>query len=357
MATEGRVDLGAVSAYAVAVANGFVGTEAEWEQYIADASTNAMRAETARRGAESAVAHTPIIQSGTWWVYDFTNNIYVDTGYEARGEVGSEYTVMVQEGEPTEETNKLWVPLNEEQYTEVLTVGDLPANKKGKIFGTWGRRALGGAGNMNLCVCIDNGFYPEAGDYITIWSDTDIALYSSNLFIDFCSDEIPPETPSVPPESFIIGIHVAEGSLPNPIVAGRKYMLMYSASEGLVAAECYLCDPTVDRKIATVNAELATKANQADVNDRTIALSINTALASDSVTLRNPKVTADYHVLAIYHATDYDFEWETANGTVSITNTTTGGGIPVMTLLLGYFMDATDTITAIVEPESEEAGT
>ena len=43
-----RADLGAVSAYAVARKNGFEGTEAEWEAYIADAGNQA------RTAAESA---------------------------------------------------------------------------------------------------------------------------------------------------------------------------------------------------------------------------------------------------------------------------------------------------------------
>lgn len=47
-------DLGPVSAYAVAVANGFTGTEAEWEQYIANASTAAQSA----AGSASAAANS-----------------------------------------------------------------------------------------------------------------------------------------------------------------------------------------------------------------------------------------------------------------------------------------------------------
>ncbi len=61
-----RKDLGAVSAYAVAVKNGFVGTEAEWEAYIANASIKAAEAasssdaahiseQNAERAAEEAI--------------------------------------------------------------------------------------------------------------------------------------------------------------------------------------------------------------------------------------------------------------------------------------------------------------
>ena len=54
-------DLGPVSAYAVAVANGFTGTEAEWEQYIANASTAAQSAAgsaTAAANSASAAAQS-----------------------------------------------------------------------------------------------------------------------------------------------------------------------------------------------------------------------------------------------------------------------------------------------------------
>lgn len=49
-------DLGAVSAYAVAVANGFTGTEAEWEQYMADAANNAMNAAGSATAAANSAA-------------------------------------------------------------------------------------------------------------------------------------------------------------------------------------------------------------------------------------------------------------------------------------------------------------
>ena len=48
-----RADLGAVSAYAVARKNGFEGTEAEWEAYIANAGN---QARTAAESASSAAA-------------------------------------------------------------------------------------------------------------------------------------------------------------------------------------------------------------------------------------------------------------------------------------------------------------
>lgn len=51
-----RKDLGPVSAYAVAVAHGFDGTEAEWEQYIANASTKAAQASASATAAAQSEA-------------------------------------------------------------------------------------------------------------------------------------------------------------------------------------------------------------------------------------------------------------------------------------------------------------
>lgn len=52
-----RKDLGPVSAYAVAVAHGFDGTEAEWEQYIANASTKAAQASASATAAAQSEAN------------------------------------------------------------------------------------------------------------------------------------------------------------------------------------------------------------------------------------------------------------------------------------------------------------
>ena len=51
---EVRTNLGHVSAYAVAKAHGFNGTEAEWEQYIANAGTYGQQAEAAKIAAQTA---------------------------------------------------------------------------------------------------------------------------------------------------------------------------------------------------------------------------------------------------------------------------------------------------------------
>lgn len=369
--TSGRVDLGAVSAYAVAVANGFVGTEAEWEQYIANASQNAIRAEAARVGAEEAIAHSPKIQNGTWWVYDIANQVYVDTGYAARGEVGSEYTVMIQETQPTEETNKLWVPLNEEQYTEVLTVGDLPANKVGNVFHRWARRVLGNPNNpYHVCVCIDNGWVPSVGDYVTIIADQDCTANPNKTYIDFCSDNVAPETTTQPPESMILGLPVE--APPSTYVANTPYMYMYAGPEkGLVLAESYLRDPTIKEQYDTLSERLDTdetalagKASLTELNNRMLKLTISatpvvSGVSTYGFTWSHPSITANHHVIDIIHDSDYDLEWSTADGSLTVTNATTQSeGMPAMTILLGYFTDITSTVESLSEIiyEEEEIG-
>lgn len=39
---------------------------------------------------EATVVHQPIIQNGTWWVWSFDNNDYIDTGVEAQGPQGEQ---------------------------------------------------------------------------------------------------------------------------------------------------------------------------------------------------------------------------------------------------------------------------
>lgn len=73
------------------------------------------------------VAHYPIIINETWYVWDAQTNEYISTGVSANGIVGpqgipgSEYTVMIQNDQPQEETNKIWIPLNLGTTTQVPT--------------------------------------------------------------------------------------------------------------------------------------------------------------------------------------------------------------------------------------------
>lgn len=60
------------------------GAEAAQEK----AETAQGKAEEAQAGAEAAAAHQPMIQSDTWWVWDATQQEYVDTGVQAQGPEG-----------------------------------------------------------------------------------------------------------------------------------------------------------------------------------------------------------------------------------------------------------------------------
>ena len=53
-------------------------------------------AESAADRAEVALTKTPKIQNGTWWVFDASSQVYVDTGVKAQGERG----IQGERGEP-----------------------------------------------------------------------------------------------------------------------------------------------------------------------------------------------------------------------------------------------------------------
>ena len=58
-----KTNLGHVSAYAIAKANGFKGTEEEWSQSIANAGTYGQQAEAAKTAAETAQAQAEAAQT------------------------------------------------------------------------------------------------------------------------------------------------------------------------------------------------------------------------------------------------------------------------------------------------------
>ena len=58
-----KTNLGHVSAYAIAKANGFVGTEQEWSQSIANAGTYGQQAQAAKIAAEAAQAAAETAQA------------------------------------------------------------------------------------------------------------------------------------------------------------------------------------------------------------------------------------------------------------------------------------------------------
>lgn len=116
-------DIGPVSAYAIAVAEGFTGTREDWENYIVNASLHAQRAHEEALNAEAyvqgtrdgipvssdspyygnnakhyseltaadaarvenAMVHSPIENNGTWWVWNQAAGEYQDTHNPARG--------------------------------------------------------------------------------------------------------------------------------------------------------------------------------------------------------------------------------------------------------------------------------
>lgn len=105
--TTESLDLGPVSAYAVAVANGYTGTEEQWTQAIANASVNgqnavqaklaaeeyAQQAQEAKTDAVAAAAHYPKVQNGFWYLWD--DGQYVNTNIKAEGVDGVTFTPSV----------------------------------------------------------------------------------------------------------------------------------------------------------------------------------------------------------------------------------------------------------------------
>lgn len=69
--------------------NEFEQMEQNLTQIKADTVEAAGRAEDAADRAENAVVNPPKIENGTWWVYDFEQGAYVDTGFQAKGDTGA----------------------------------------------------------------------------------------------------------------------------------------------------------------------------------------------------------------------------------------------------------------------------
>ena len=102
-----KVNLGAVSAYAVAKKNGFTGTEAEWEQYIANASMKAQQAAdsaaaasgsalaAAQSAAQAAISSGEISDqnSGLFVRYDEDATLSEASKAQFRENIGLSYTV------------------------------------------------------------------------------------------------------------------------------------------------------------------------------------------------------------------------------------------------------------------------
>lgn len=69
--------------------NEFEQMEQNLTQIKADTAAAADRADDAAERAENAVVNPPKIQNGTWWIYDFSQGAYVDTGMQAKGDTGA----------------------------------------------------------------------------------------------------------------------------------------------------------------------------------------------------------------------------------------------------------------------------
>lgn len=72
------------------------------------------------------------------------------------------------------------------------------------------------------------------------------------------------------------------------------------------------------------------------------------ASASNSVTIHHPWITENCRVMTKNNETVYDFNWTTGDGVLTLTNATTGAGIPAMTLEIGLF--------AVAETPAQEDG-
>lgn len=106
--TPGRVDLGAVSAYAVAVEHGFDGTEAEWEEYIANASNNAAAANTSKLAAEGYAVGKQNGQDVPSTSPYFENNskYYME---QAKASVPTDYTELIGDVEDLKSHHNLQI--------------------------------------------------------------------------------------------------------------------------------------------------------------------------------------------------------------------------------------------------------
>lgn len=59
-----------------------------WAEYVATVTRAAAEAQAAAQRAQDALAHQPIIQQGTWWIWDPDTGAYKDTHQPAEGQEG-----------------------------------------------------------------------------------------------------------------------------------------------------------------------------------------------------------------------------------------------------------------------------
>lgn len=99
----------------------------ESENYIDVMSEQIRAAIEAADRAENAVTHGPIIQNGTWWLWDLEKGVYVDSGVRASGSDG---TVKSVNGIAPDESGNVEIdalPDDTEQLSMLIEADMLPA--------------------------------------------------------------------------------------------------------------------------------------------------------------------------------------------------------------------------------------
>ena len=131
-----------------------VETTAQVEQ----AKASAQEAKTAQAAAEAAILKGPIIQNGTWWVYNQTVGAYQDTGIKATGPQGIPGPTSSVNGISPDDSGNI-----------ALTAGDVNAYSKTEadtLYSNKGDTGLGFNGDLNT---------------IIYWDDTDGTKFESSV--------------------------------------------------------------------------------------------------------------------------------------------------------------------------------
>lgn len=132
------------------------------EQTAIDQAIAALNAAVAK--CESAVGKTPHPENGVWVVWNAVTGEWESTGISAqgpqgiqgeRGEPGSEYTVMIQNDEPSERSNKIWIPDTDGQTVIVPTV-DSDGNIEFEGAISIGRKSSSSKGNKSVAIGNEN---------------------------------------------------------------------------------------------------------------------------------------------------------------------------------------------------------
>lgn len=104
--------------------NEFEQMEQNLTQIKADTVEAAGRAEDAADKAQAAVVNPPKIQNGTWWTWDFEQGVYVDSGFQAKGDKGDqgEQGEKGDKGDQGEKGNVMYATFDLSPQTGMLTM-------------------------------------------------------------------------------------------------------------------------------------------------------------------------------------------------------------------------------------------